>query len=99
MQVQVDNELCYIEFDYLDVNGVPSINAHIDVHKWNKSSKPVILQTIQELAEKQTLPIFVVWDGKDKKFLKWITMCGFIYSGFSTHAWGEEEYMYIWRNK
>lgn len=97
--LQVDNELCTINFDFIEVNDKPAIIAHIDVHKWSKITKPIILKIIDDLASKQTLPIFVIWDGKDKKFLKWITMCGFVYSGFSTHAWGDEEYMYIWRNK
>jgi hypothetical protein len=97
--IQIDNEYQTILFDYLDINEIPSIIAHCDVHQWNKRSKPIIINQIKELAKKQTLPIFVVHDGKDKKHLKWITMCGFVYSGFSTHAWEKEEYMYIWRNK
>lgn len=97
--VQVDNDLCHICFDYVEALGREVIIAHIDVHKWNKTTKPIILKQIIELARKQTLPIFVVWDGKDKKFLKWITMCGFVYSGYSTQDYGKMDYMYIWSDK
>jgi hypothetical protein len=96
---QIDNELQTIVFDYVKALGKEIIIAHCDVHKWTKETKPVILKQIKELASKQTLPIFVVHDGKDKKHLKWITMCGFVFSGFSTNDYGEEEYMYIWSNK
>lgn len=97
--LQIDNELQTVLFDYVEALGKEIIIAHCDVHKWTKETKPVILNQIKELANKQTLPIFVVHDGKDKKHLKWITMCGFVFSGFSTNDYGEEEYMYIWSNK
>jgi len=97
--IQVDNDLCTINFDYIEVNDKPAIIAHIDVHKWSKTTKPIILDIIDDLAKKQTLPIFVVHDGKDKKHLKWITMCNFVFTGHSTYSYGEEEYMYIWSKK
>lgn len=97
--LQIDNEFQTINFDYVEALGKEIIIAHCDIHKWTKESRPIILKQIKELASKQTLPIFVVWDGKDKKFLKWITLCGFVDSGFSTTDYGQEEYMYIWSNK
>lgn len=97
--LQINNEFCTINFDFVEALGKEVIIAHCDVHKWTKESRPIILKQIKELASKQSLPIFVVWDGKDKKFLKFITLCGFVYSGFSTSDYGQEEYMYIWSNK
>lgn len=97
--LQVDNEFQTINFDYVEALGKEIIIAHCDIHKWTKESRPIILKQIKELASKQTLPIFVVHDGKDKKHLKFITLCGFVFSGFSTSDYGQEEYMYIWSNK
>lgn len=97
--LQIDNEFQTINFDFVEALDKEIIIAHCDIHKWTKESRPIILKQIKELASKQTLPIFVIWDGKDKKFLKWITLCGFVFSGFSTSDYGQEEYMYIWSNK
>jgi hypothetical protein len=40
-----------------------------------------------------------VWDGKDKKFLKFITMVGFVDSNRATKDYGDVEYLYIWSSK
>ena len=97
--LQLKNELCEINFDYLDVDGKPSVMCHIDIYKWNKTTKPIILNYIDAIAEQEPLNKYVVHDGKDKKHLKFITMCNFVYTGRYTEAFGEKEYMFIWSKK
>jgi hypothetical protein len=96
--LKVKNDLCEINFDYLNVNGKPSVNCHIDIFKWTKSTKKEILDTIDKVAQEEPLDKYVVWDGIDNKFLKFITMCGFNYTGCYTEAFGQKEYMFIWSN-
>lgn len=96
--LQIDNEFQTINFDYVEALGKEIIIAHCDIHKWTKESRPIILKQIKDLLSKQTLPVFAVHNGKDKKHFKFITLCGFIYSGFSTTDFGQEDYMYIWSN-
>lgn len=91
--------LCEINFDYLDVDGKPSVMCHIDIYKWNKTTKPIILNYIDAIAQQEPLDKYVVHDGKDKKHLKFITMCNFVYTGRYTEAFGEKEYMFIWSKK
>lgn len=93
------DNICEIWFDYLDVNQIPSVNCHIDIFKWNKNTKKVILDIITKIAKEEPLDKYVVWDGEDKKFLKFITMCGFVNTGCFTEAFGQKEYMFIWSNK
>lgn len=93
------DDLCEINFDYLEVNDVPSVNCHIDIFKWNKTTKPIILDIIDKVAKEEELDKYVVWDGKDKKFLKFITMCNFKYTGCYTEDFGQREYMFIWSKK
>lgn len=97
--LQLKNELCEINFDYLDVDGKPSVMCHIDIYKWNKTTKPIILNYIDAIAEQEPLNKYVVHNGKDKKHLKFITMCNFVYTGRYTEAFGEKEYMFIWSKK
>lgn len=97
--LQLKNDLCEINFDYLDINNVRSVICHIDIFKWNKTTKPIILSMIEAIAVAEPLDKYVVHDGKDKKHLKFITMCGFIYTGCYTEAFGEKEYMFIWSKK
>lgn len=91
--------LCEINFDYLDVNGVPSVNCHIDIFKWTKTTKPIILDIIDKVAREEPLDKYVVYEGNDNKFLKFISMCGFVYTGCVTEDFGKKEYMFIWSNK
>lgn len=97
--LQLKNELCEINFDYLDVDGKPSVMCHIDIYKWNKTTKPIILNYIDAIAQQEPLDKYVVHDGKDKKHLKFITMCNFVYTGRYIEAFGEKEYMFIWSKK
>jgi hypothetical protein len=91
-----DKSTHFICFDYIEIDGIPSVICHLDIHKWNKTTKPEILEDIQRVAEEEPLPKYVVWDGKDKKFLKFITMVGFVDSGRATEDYGDVEYLYIW---
>ena len=97
--LQLKNELCEINFDYLPINGVQSVICHIDIYKWTKTTKPKILNYIDAIARQEPLDKYVVWDGKDKKHLKFITMCNFVYTGCFTEDYGQKEYMFIWSNK
>lgn len=97
--LQLRNDLCEINFDYLDVDGKQSVMCHIDIYKWNKTTKPIILNYIDAIAQQEPLDKYVVHDGKDKKHLKFITMCNFVYTGRYTEAFGEKEYMFIWSKK
>ena len=93
------DEICEINFDYLPINEVESVICHIDIYKWNKTTKQIILDLINKVATEEPLDKYVVHDGKDKKHLKFITMCNFKYTGCYTEAFGEKEYMFIWSNK
>lgn len=97
--LQLKNNLCEINFDYVDVNDVPSVICHIDIYKWTKTTKPIILNYIDAIARQEPLDKYVVHDGKDKKHLKFITMCNFVYTGCFTEDYGQKEYMFIWSNK
>lgn len=95
---KVDKPTHFICLDYIEVNDVPSVMCHIDVHKWNKSTKKEILDDIEKVALEEPLDKYVVWDGKDKKHWKFITMVGFKEVGY-TDNYGDREYMYIWSKK
>ena len=93
------NNLCEINFDYLPVNGVESVNCHIDIFKWTKTTKPLIMAAIDKVVKEEPLNKYAVWDGKDKKHLKFLRMCNFVYTGCYTEDFGQKEYMFIWSDK
>lgn len=93
------DDLCEINFDYLEVNDKPSVNCHMDIYKWTKSTKPFLLKVIETVLKDEPLDKYAVWDGKNKTFLKFITMIGFKDTKCFTEAFGQREYMFIWSNK
>lgn len=86
----------YICFDYIKINDKPAVICHIDIYKWNKTTKKEILKDIKEVADAEPLDKYVVWNGVDNKFLKFITMVGFVDTGCYVDEYGVREYMYIY---
>ena len=93
----IDKEGHQLYFDYIEIDDNPSVICHLDIKKWNKTTKKEILKDIYDTLSAEPLPKYVVWDGKDIKFFKFISMAGFLSTGYHTKDYGnEDEYLFKW---
>jgi hypothetical protein len=86
-----------VYFDYVlnEVDNTEFIHGHMEVFKYSKTVKRQLVKDIIALARLQELPIYVSWDIKDLKFLKFITMIGFVPAPITDN---ENDVFFIWKD-
>lgn len=86
-----------VYFDYIvnEENNSEFIHGHMEVFNYSKTVKKQLVKDIIALARLQELPIYVTWDVKDLKFLKFITMIGFVPAPVSDD---DGDVYFIWKD-
>lgn len=89
-----------IFFEYAVLDDVSVIFAHIDIKKWNKTTKHEVERDIYHLAVIQAMPILVLHDELDLKHYKFITQNGFVNTNIQvTTEAGEIRFFYVWKDR